>query len=171
MELGRRLHADVVATLNRMKEKDESLARQIDEAFAYVVFPSVGKASLVLGGSYGKGEVLRSGKVIGYAGIVQLTVGVQVGGQTFSELVLLRDEDALKRLKKGKFGFAANASAVIVKAGAAATNDYKDGMQIYVHSEGGLALEGAIGAQKMVYRRAVLRRGQRADRMPSVQAG
>lgn len=169
--INRRLHADAVATIQRMKAKDESLAKQLDEAFGYAVYPAIGRASLVLGVSYGKGEVFRHGKLDGYAGLVQITLGVQVGGQTYSELVLFQDEQALKRFREGKIGFAANLSAVIVKAGAAATNNYKQGMQIYVHSEGGLALEAVIGAQKLIYRRAGLMRGKPADRDPALERG
>lgn len=101
---------------------------------------------------------------MGYAAVTQLTIGLQLGGQTFSQLILFQDKEALKRLKEGKIGFAANASAVIVKGGAAATNNYKQGMQIYVHTEGGLAAEAAIGGQKLIYKPAVLTRGKTVDR-------
>lgn len=163
METSERLHAEVHATLERMKAKDPSLEKAIDEAYAYAVFPAVGKASLVLGGAYGKGEVYRKSKLEGYAAITQLTIGLQLGGQTFSELILFEDEDALERLKEGKIGFAANASAVIVKGGAAATNNYKQGLQIYVHTEGGLAAEAAIGGQKLIYKPAALTRRKTTD--------
>jgi lipid-binding SYLF domain-containing protein len=157
-DLHERLHADVMATLVRMKEKDPSLEQALEEAFGYAVFPAVGKATLVLGGAYGKGEVFRKRDSIGYAALVQLTIGVQVGGQTYSELVLFQDKETLDRFKRSKVGFAANASAVIVKAGAAATSHYKRGMQIYVHAEGGMMLELGIGAQKLAFRRSRIRR-------------
>ena len=66
--------------------------------------------------------------------------------------------------EQGKsIGFAANASAVIVKGGAAATNNYKQGLQIYVHTEGGLAAEAAIGGQKLIYKPAALTRRKTTD--------
>lgn len=167
----KRLHADVVATLERMKAKDRSLAKQLDEAYGYAVYPTIGRASLVLGCSYGKGEVFKHGKQAGYAGLVQVTLGVQVGGQTYSQLVLFQDEAAFKRFKAGKVGFAANLSAVIVKAGAAGTNNYKQGMQVYAHSEGGMALEAVIGIQKLIYRPAAMMRGKPADRDPAMELG
>lgn len=170
-EANERLHAETKATLERMKAKDPSLAKAVDEAYAYAVFPAVGKASLVLGGTYGKGEVFRDGELVGYAAITQLTIGLQLGGQTFSELILFEDEDALERLKEGKIGFAANASAVIVKGGAAATNNYKQGMQIYVHTEGGLAAEAALGGQKLIYKPAALMRGKSVEEDTAEEVG
>jgi lipid-binding SYLF domain-containing protein len=159
-EVSHLLHAEVAGTLKRMTEKDPGLAKALEQAYGFAVFPSVGKAAIALGCAYGLGEVFKHGKLVGYAGIVQLTIGVQVGGQTFSELVLFQDEQTLKRFKESKVGFAANASAVLVKAGAATTNHYKGGMQIFVDSEGGLMLELAIGGQKLIYRPAGLTRGK-----------
>jgi len=167
-EVSRLLHAEVGATLKRMVEKDPGLANAIRQAYGFAVFPSAGKAALALGCSYGLGEVFTQGKLVGYGALVQLTLGVQVGGQTFSELVLLQDDKALEQLKQNKVGFAANASAVIVKAGTAATNKYKGGMQVFVDPEAGLMLELAIGAQKLVFRPAGLTRGAPAE-LPEAQ--
>ena len=52
--------------------------------------PSVGKAALVVGGAYGRGEVFEEGRMIGHATIAQLTLGVQRGGDAFSELIVSR---------------------------------------------------------------------------------
>jgi hypothetical protein len=98
--------------------------------------------------------------MIGYAGIAQLTLGVQVGGQTFSEIIAFQDRSALQRFKSGRWAFAANASAVLVKAGAAASSNYERGAAVFVSSEGGMMLEAAIGAQRFFYRPAVLGRAK-----------
>jgi hypothetical protein len=83
---------------------------------------------------------------------------VQLGGQTFSEIIAFQDKAALDRFKAGRWAFAANASAVLVKAGAAASSNYEKGAAVFVSSEGGMMLEVAIGAQKFFYRPAVLGR-------------
>ena len=150
------LHAESRATVRRMAEEDPGLQRVLDEAHGYAVFPSVGKATAVVGGAFGKGEVFQRGHVVGYAALVQLTLGVQLGGQTFSEIVAFQDRAALQRFKAGRTAFAANASAVLVKAGKAASNNYQSGVMVFVSSEGGMMLEAAIGAQKFVYKPAVL---------------
>jgi hypothetical protein len=113
------LHGEVRATLDRMEAKDPGLKNLLRHAHAYAVFPSVGKATAVIGGAFGKGEVIRGGRVVGYAALGQLTLGVQLGGQTFSEVIAFQDAAAFDRFKQGRYAFAANASAVMVKAGAA----------------------------------------------------
>lgn len=140
------------AALKRLQAKDPGLKQLLKDAYAYAVFPSVGKAALVLGGSYGRGVVFEQGEMIGYATIGQFTIGVQIGGDTFTELVVFKDEEALERFKQGKVRFAANASAVLVKAGAAATADYEKGVTVFAYASGGMLLEAAIGGQKFTFR-------------------
>ena len=55
---------------------------------------------------------------------IELTLGVQLGGTTFHELVVFHDDGALERFKQGKFAFAADAGVAIVKAGAQATKGF-----------------------------------------------
>lgn len=151
------LHAESLGALKRMQAKDPTLEQALQKAYGYAVFPRVGKATVLLGGAFGLGEVFESGRVIGYAGVVQLTLGVQVGGQTFNEVVIFDSKGALDNFKASKVAFAANASLVLVKAGAAASAGRK-GMRVLVHSEGGMMLEAAIGAQKFIFKPAVLGR-------------
>ena len=73
---------DVAATLKRLEARNKGLKEQIKQAHGHAVFPSVGKAALVVGGSYGRGLVFEKGKFIGYATITQLTLGVQIDDWT-----------------------------------------------------------------------------------------
>ena len=158
------LHEDSKATVRRMTEEDPGLKELLDNAHAYAVFPAVGKATAVIGGAFGRGEVFRGDQLVGYAGLVQLTLGLQLGGQTFSEIVLFQDEKAFARFKSGRTTFAATASAVLVKAGAAAANNYDAGAMVFVSSEGGMMLEAALGAQRFLFKPAALGRTKSAPR-------
>lgn len=162
LSTNRVLKQEVEATLKMIEEAHPQFKHSMDQAYGYAIFPSVGRAGLVVGGAYGKGEVFEQKKLVGYAGIVQLTIGVQVGGETFDAVVLFADKEGLDRFKQGKIGFAANAGAVIVKAGAEATTKYQAD-KVYIFSQGGLLIEAAIGGQKFVFRPAVLTRKQPAE--------
>lgn len=163
--VGDTLHKDVLAAIVALQETNPKVAQKLSKSYGYAVFPSVGRASIVLGGATGKGEVFEQGKLVGYAQLVQVTIGVQLGGQTFSEFVLFPDKKKLDAFKAGKVSFAANAAAVIVKAGAAATTKYQD-LEIIVSSEGGLLIEAAIGGQKFFFKQAVLTKGKSDDQAP-----
>jgi lipid-binding SYLF domain-containing protein len=162
LETNRILHKDVKAALVWIEEQYPQFKKAIDQAYGYAVFPSVGRAGLVLGGAYGKGEVFEQNKLVGYAGIIQVTIGVQVGGETFTAAVLFDDKSGLERFKQGKTGFAASAAAVIIKAGAETANSYQSD-KVYIFSEGGLLIDAAIGGQKVIFKPAVLKRDQRLD--------
>jgi hypothetical protein len=145
---------DAVATLKKLEAKDPGLKRLLQKAHGYAVFPSVGKAGLVVGGGYGRGEVFEKGQFIGYATITQLTLGVQVGGDTFSQVVVFEKPEDLELFKKGKTSFAANASAVLVKAGAASAKNFKKGVAVYVYPDGGMLLELGLGGQRFRFKPA-----------------
>jgi hypothetical protein len=141
------IHDEVSATLTRVREEHPELSSALDKAHGYAVFPSAGRASAVLGGAYGRGEVYERGQRIGDASMGQLTVGVQLGGQTFSEIILFNSENALDRFKAGRIAFAANLSAVVSKAAASGTADYERDVVAKAFSNGGMLLEASLGAQ------------------------
>jgi hypothetical protein len=163
----RTIHDDVQAALKRLDAEDPGLKRQLKKAYGYAVFPAVGKAALIIGGAYGRGEVYERGKVIGYATIAQTTIGVQIGGDTFTEVLVFDSKEPLERFKKGRTAFAANASAVLVKAGAAGTSDFEKGVAAYAYSEGGMLLEAAIGGQRFHFQPAEDQEGQSEDESDS----
>ena len=154
----RMMHPDVRSALKRLYALDPGLEPLLKKAHAYAVFPSVGRAAAVVGGAFGKGEVFKGNELVGYAAVGQLTLGVQLGGETLVEVIAFESKPVFERFKQGKLAFAANASAALVKAGAAASARYEKGAAVFVHSEGGMMLELAIGAQKLVFKPAALGR-------------
>lgn len=152
------LHPESQAALTHLIEKDHGLQERLEKAAGFAIFPSVGKASAVLGATYGRGEVFERGKLIGYAALIQVTVGVQLGGETFAELVIFDTPEELKRFKDSKVAFAANAGVVIVRAGVSAARGYPGKARLA--EEGGMLVEAALGGQKFVYRKAALTRGK-----------
>src|SRR3954447_15017596 len=118
------LHDDTTTALRRVQRADPSLRDFLDRAYGYAVFPSVGKGGVVVGGAYGRGEVFEQGRAIGYADLTQGSIGAEAGGQTYTEIVVLENADALNKFRGGNFEFAASASAIALKAGAAATARY-----------------------------------------------
>ncbi|MGB7158575.1 MAG: hypothetical protein WBD40_10950 [Tepidisphaeraceae bacterium] len=145
------LHKKSDATLAAMKQQDASLDRFIDQAHAYAVFPSVGKGGLIGGGAYGRGVVYEQGEMVGYADVTQATLGLQVGGQALSELIVFQNEDALSRFKSNSTELTASFSAVLIDAGAAKAANYRDGVVVFADPKAGLMVEAAVGGQKFTY--------------------
>lgn len=138
-------------TINDFKREDATLSNKMDEAAGYAVFPTVGKGGLVVGGAFGRGVVYENGQMVGYAAIKQGTVGAQIGGQSYSELILFENDAALRKFKGDEFAFAAQASAVAVASGAAANAKYKDGVMVFTMGEKGLMAEASVGGQRFTF--------------------
>ena len=124
-----------------------------DKAYGYAVFPTVSKGAYVIGGAYGEGEVFKKGKLIGYSTLTQVTIGLQLGGQAYSEIIFFQDKRRLNNFKDGNFEFGAQASAVAVTAGVSADAAYNNGVAIFTIVKGGLMYEASVGGQKFRYER------------------
>jgi lipid-binding SYLF domain-containing protein len=142
------LRDEVRATIARFKAEDPGMAKFFDTAYGYVVFPTVGKGGLIVGGAHGQGEVYEQGRFIGYCGLTQGTVGAQIGGQSYSEVIFFETAGPLNELRANDLEFAAQASAVAASAGASADADYDHGVLVFTMSNAGLMLEASIGGQK-----------------------
>jgi lipid-binding SYLF domain-containing protein len=135
----------------QMRTADPGLDALVKRGHGYALFPDVGKAGLGVGGAYGRGVVYERGQHIGYSDLTQGTIGAQVGGQSFSELLVFENKTALDRFKAGQFGFAAGASAVVLKSGVATNPNFVDGVAVIVQPVGGVMVEAAIGGQQFTY--------------------
>ncbi|MBF6991989.1 YSC84-related protein [Cupriavidus sp. IK-TO18] len=144
----------------------------LKSAYGYAVFPTIGKGAVGIGGAHGKGRVYEKGKYIGDTSMTQVTVGLQLGGEAYSEMIVFEDERALKEFTSGNFEFGADASAVAITAAAGAQTSttgtsarasagkkdaktaggYYKGMATFTVTKGGLMYEASIGGQKFSYK-------------------
>lgn len=131
--------------------KDGTFNATLKKAYAYAIFPKVGKGGFIVGASHGAGEVYQKGKLIGHAKMTQTTVGAQVGGQTYAEVILFKGKKALDRFKTSRFEGSAAATAIGGKKGAAAASKYKDGVAVMVLPIKGAMAEAAGGGQKFKF--------------------
>lgn len=145
------LSAETGSALASFRAADPTLDELLSKASGYAVFPDVGKAGFIAGGAYGRGEVFERGIRIGFADVSKGSVGLQIGAQTFAQLVVFMRQDQLDDLKRGSFEFAADASAVAIKSGAAAAADYSKGVVVFTRTKGGLMAEASIGGQKFSF--------------------
>jgi lipid-binding SYLF domain-containing protein len=141
-------------------------------SYGYAVFPTIGKGGIGIGGGHGKGRVYVKGKPVGNTSMTQLSVGWQLGGQAFSQIIFFEDERAFREFTSGNFEFGAEAGAVAITAGASASaattggtatasggkkdaktaGSYHKGMAVFTVAKGGLMYEAAVKGQKFTYK-------------------
>ncbi len=142
---------EIQATIDAFVADDPRLEEYFEEAHAYAIFPKVGKGAFFVGGAYGKGRVFERGKLIGNTSLTQVSLGLQFGGQGYSEVIFFRDRAALDKFRKGRSEFRARASAVAADAGASADSAWEDGVAVFTRTKGGLMAEASLGGQGFKY--------------------
>lgn len=147
-----KLELSVAQAILTAKERDPSLEKWFDTAYAYAVFPKVGKGGIGIGGAHGKGLVIRGDATVGKTSLSQLTVGFQLGGQVYSQYIMFKDKTAFDNFARGNFEMGAQVSAVAITLGASADADYDGGVAVFTIAEGGLMYEASIGGQKFKYK-------------------
>ncbi len=145
------LTENVQEALTKARREDPGLERFFDTSVGYAVFPKVGKGAIGVGGAYGRGQLYENGVLAGYCTLTQASIGLALGGQTYTEIIFFETQDALDKFKSGNFAFAAQASAVALKSGAAANAKYDEGVAVFTMGEAGLMYEASIGGQKFSY--------------------
>jgi len=163
--------ADDYSKTIQLYKQEESVQPFFKNAYGYAVFPGIGKGGLVVGGSYGNGRVYQRGKVTGTASLLELSLGFQAGGESFSEIIFFENKAAYDNFTSGSFEFDAEASSIAIgagvqaKAGSQGTTvgasagqnmaqteaKYRKGMAVFVKQKGGLMLEASIGGQKFKF--------------------
>ena len=145
------IRSESASALQKAQRNDPSLAQALRDAKGYAVFPTVGKGAAGIGGAYGKGTLYEGGAFAGYCDLSQATIGFQLGGQSYTEIIAFSTSDALTHFKTGNFAFDAQATAVAVKSGAGANARYSHGVAVFTMDEAGLMYEASIGGQKFSF--------------------
>jgi lipid-binding SYLF domain-containing protein len=143
-----------------------------NHSYAHAVFPSVGKGGIILGAAHGEGKVYRNHRWIGDTSMTQVSVGAQVGGQTYAEIIFFKDKRAFDEFAAGGFSLAADVSAVVITSGASGeaaagvtnggasggehdattSGGYTHGIAVFTIIKGGAMLQASVGGQKFTYK-------------------
>jgi lipid-binding SYLF domain-containing protein len=143
-----------------------------ENSYGYAVFPTIAKAGVGIGGAGGKGHVYEQGRYVGESSMGQVSVGLQLGGQAYSQIVFFENKAAFDEFTREGFEFTADASAVALTLGAngqvgtqgvnaaasvtkengIAVSKYNKGMAIMTLAKGGLMYQAALTGQKYSFK-------------------
>jgi lipid-binding SYLF domain-containing protein len=158
-------------TIAMFKKAGES-AKFFDTSYGYAIFPTIGKAGLGVGAAHGDGRVYAQGKHVGDTSMTQVSVGLQAGGQAYSQIIFFEDKHTFDEFTTGNFEFGAGVSAVAITAGvsgsagttgssagasagksdAGTRGKYYKGMAVFTIAKGGLMYEASLAGQKFSYK-------------------
>jgi lipid-binding SYLF domain-containing protein len=133
---------DSQAALQSLYQKEPKAKSVGGKALAVLVFPSVVKAGLGVGGQYGDGALIKGGKTVAYYNTAGATVGLQAGAQTYGYALFFMNANALQQIDKAEgFDIGVGPTVVVVDAGVAkslTTTTMKDDIYAFIFDQKGL---------------------------------
>jgi lipid-binding SYLF domain-containing protein len=154
------------------KSLSGNVGELMGKSYGYAVLPTIGKGGIGIGGAGGSGCVYAGGKQTGTTKMGQVTIGFQLGGQAYSQIILFENKGSYDSFTSGEFEFGAQATAVALTAAAQAeagtkgssasvgvsdeesggkTANFVNGMAVFTVAKGGLMYEASIGGQKFKF--------------------
>ena len=138
-------------TIAAFKAKGASVAALFEKSPGYVVMPTIGEGGFIIGGGHGQGEAFEGGKYVGRVTINELSLGAQIGGQSYSQVIFFETPVDFKRLKDGAFQFGGEVTAVAADEGAAKNAAWKDGVLTFIIPKKGLMASASVAGQKLEF--------------------
>lgn len=144
-----------------------------DTAFGFAVWDVIARGGLGIGAATGRGQVYVNGQVTGFSRLLDVSIGLQAGGQAYRQIIFFEDRLAYDEFTRGNFEFDASASAVAVTASAQtssgtqgsqatvgasgagralASGTYQNGLRVFTLAIGGLMAQATIAGQKYNFR-------------------
>jgi len=143
------LNREAQAALNSLYAKNPGAKAIGKDAVAVLVFPSVVKAGLGVGGQFGEGVLYRGGKATAYYNTAGASVGLQAGAQKYGYAMFFLSEETLKYLDKSEgFEVGVGPSVVVADSGmakATTTTTAKDKIYAFIFDQKGAM--AALGIQ------------------------
>ena len=143
----------VNGTLEEFKKTVPGGAEFLGKASGALVFPTITKAGLVVGGEFGEGALQVGGKSVDYYNIASASFGFQIGAQQYSIVMVFLSDEALEGFRESK-GWEAgvDGSVAVAEWGAGEdinTKTFKDPIVAFVFGNKGLMAGVSIEGSKI----------------------
>ena len=143
----------VNGTLEEFKKTVPGGAEFLGKSSGALVFPTITKAGLVVGGEFGEGALRVGGKSVDYYNIASASFGFQIGAQQYSIVMVFLSDEALKGFRESK-GWEAGVDGSVAVAEWGAGDDintktFKDPIVAFVFGNKGLMAGISIEGSKI----------------------
>ena len=145
------LKAKAEEAVGNFKLADPGLTNFFAKAAGYVILPKVGEGGFIFGGEKGDGLVYEKEKLTGKVTMKGFSVGAQVGGGSFAEVIFFETAEGLKAFKETKYEMSAKAKANVAASGVSQNAKYDQGVAVFTLPTSGVMLAAAIGGQKFEF--------------------
>jgi len=145
------LEAKSAEAVQNFKMADPGLTNFFAKAAGYAILPSVGEGGFIIGGQRGDGLVYEKDKLVGKVTMSEVSLGAQVGGGSFAELIFFETADAFKDFQKSQWVMSAKAKAAVAASGVSENAKYDQGVAVFTLPKSGVMVAAALGGQKFKF--------------------
>jgi lipid-binding SYLF domain-containing protein len=146
------LEAKTREALANFKLADPTLTNFFATAAGYAILPGVGEGGFIIGGEHGDGLVYQKDKLVGKVTMSEVSVGAQVGGGSFAEIIFFETKSALQTFKTAKWEMSGEAKANVAASGVAENAKYEQGVAVFTLPKSGAMVAAAVGGQKFKFK-------------------
>lgn len=159
--------SDTAGLFHKSNQSSDFFAK----SYGYAIFPTIIKGGVGIGAAHGTGHVYAQGHRLGHVTMTQVSVGAQLGGEGYSEIIFFRDKRALDDFTSGNFEFSADAGAIAITAAADVSvgttgvdtsasgnkqkantgSEFNHGVAVFTIAKGGLMYNVTVAGQKFSY--------------------
>ena len=147
------LNKDAAQSLQKLYQSNPAAEAVGKRAKAILIFPNIVKAGLIFGGAYGEGVLTKGQKFSGYYNSVTASWGWQAGAESYSYVVFLMSDKAVKYLNKSKgWEIGVGPNVVVVNEGVAknlSSSTLKDDAYAFIFDQQGLMASLSIEGTKI----------------------
>jgi lipid-binding SYLF domain-containing protein len=150
-DMKREIDAGIGPTLDKMYADVRGSREAAGKSEAMLVFPSVTKAGVGIGGEFGRGALRRGMRTDGYYAFSSGSIGFQLGAEKRSIVIMFMTRDALQKfLDSSGWSVGADASyAVPEQGGAAQATTTPKPVVIYIFGATGLMFNASVEGSKI----------------------
>ncbi|MCX5542709.1 MULTISPECIES: BPSL1445 family SYLF domain-containing lipoprotein [Paraburkholderia] len=147
------IDAAVDGTMSRLFSTVPGSQELVSKSQGVLVFPSVGKAAFIIGGSYGQGALRVGGSTAGYYSTAAASFGLQAGVQSTAVIFLFMTQDSLDKFRNSKgWSVGGDVAVALVKVGANGQIDTRTAtapVQAIVMTNTGIMADASVAGTKV----------------------
>jgi lipid-binding SYLF domain-containing protein len=148
-----KLNQSAQNALNQLLKSNVNARTLNAKAVSVLVFPSITKAGMVIGGQYGDGVLLAKGKPTDYYNTTGMSYGMQIGAQEYGYALFFMKKEAVDALNSTQgFEIGVGPSIVVVDEGFAKSTtsmNIQDDIYAFIFNQKGLMAGLGIQGNKI----------------------
>ena len=141
----------VQQTIERFQTVEPRTTDLFQTAYAYVVFPRIEKGAAGIGAASGDGLVFENGRLTGSARMSQVSLGVQVGGGTYAQVIFFENRETMNQFLRNDIMATSQATLWRAEDTESVHGSDRPGLLVFTMGRTGVFAAASAGAERVSF--------------------